>query len=40
MYVPMKNDWEIKANEKSEVAICSAPGTKGQLKPRIINSRG
>ena len=39
MYVPMKNDWEIKANEKSEVAICSAPGTKGQLKPRIINSK-
>ena len=38
VYVPMKTTWQVEAGSDSELAVCRAPGTEGNLPPRLITA--
>lgn len=37
LYVPAGSSWEVSAQTGLELAVCTAPGKKGQLPPRLIS---
>jgi 5-deoxy-glucuronate isomerase len=36
VYVPAGSDWSLTAETELELAVCTAPGKKGSLPPRVI----